>query len=189
MGLVRYLHPLFSPLLSAFYVIRMYICITNIQAQTTSMELVGIWPPLSFGEYRKECTSIRSALNLLGKSLNFGHTTFLPHRSFHLQLLEKLFLYVGVLGVRTPYNPQVAVSIPEHFLWSTWGAKSPKQLSPDTPLRLIPPSSPKGSVRRPSLNTLSSMVILNRHPMSAGSYPVHRAGGCGGQRTPFIHSL
>ena len=28
------------------YDVRMYACITNIQAQITSKELVGIWPPL-----------------------------------------------------------------------------------------------------------------------------------------------
>ena len=29
-----------------YYNVRMYICITNAQAQTTSMELIGICPPL-----------------------------------------------------------------------------------------------------------------------------------------------
>ena len=44
----------------------MYTCITNIQALIPQ---IWIWPPLSCGEYRNECTSIRSALKPLGKKL------------------------------------------------------------------------------------------------------------------------
>ena len=47
----------------------MYICSTNMQAQTTSMELVGIWPPHSLVSTERNVHSLRSALKPLGKKL------------------------------------------------------------------------------------------------------------------------
>ena len=62
------------------YVIRMYICSTNMQAQTTSMELVGIWHYTHAVNTERNVHSFRSALKPLGKKLDLRllHTTSPP---------------------------------------------------------------------------------------------------------------
>ena len=74
------------------------------QAQTTSMGLIGIWPHFHSADTERNVHSFRSALKPLGKKPELRHFTSPPRRSLYLRLPEKLLLYVGDLGARAPYN-------------------------------------------------------------------------------------